>query len=75
MDDHEWMYTGRANVYDCTDEWIEKTNAFLEQAFTKIIGKATWCPCSKSRNMQMRDKKVMGEHLGKYGFKLGYRQI
>ena len=30
MDDHEWMYTGRSSQGSLTDEWIEKTDAFLE---------------------------------------------
>jgi hypothetical protein len=35
MDDHEWMYTGWSRQGDWSDEWIEKTNAFLDRAFAK----------------------------------------
>ena len=32
MDDREWMYTDRSSQGSFTDEWIEKTDAFLELA-------------------------------------------
>ena len=38
MDNREWMYTGRASQGSITDEWIEKTDAFLELAFAKVKG-------------------------------------
>ena len=43
MDDREWMYTGRSSQGSLTDEWIEKTNAFLELAFARVKGaRGTW---------------------------------
>ena len=33
MEDCEWMYTGRASQGQVTNEWIDKTDAFLERAF------------------------------------------
>jgi hypothetical protein len=33
MDDREWMYTGQRSKKDFSPEWIEKTKAFLKQAF------------------------------------------
>ena len=33
MEDREWMYTGRASQGQVTNEWIDKTDAFLERAF------------------------------------------
>ena len=33
MEDHERMYTGRPSQGQVTDEWINKTDAFLERAF------------------------------------------
>ena len=36
MDDHEWMYMGRSSQGSFTDEWIEKTDAFLELAFARL---------------------------------------
>jgi len=51
MDDREWMYTGRRGYGDWTDEWMKKTNAFLEAAFreAKETDKV-WCPCSECEN-------------------------
>jgi hypothetical protein len=33
MEDREWMYTGRLSWGQVTDEWINKTDAFLERMF------------------------------------------
>jgi hypothetical protein len=33
MEDREWMYTGRLGQGHVTNEWINKTDAFLERAF------------------------------------------
>jgi hypothetical protein len=52
-----------------TKEWIEKTDAFLELAFSSGAGPAgTWCPCSVCRNRRERTKEVMGKHLCINGF-------
>jgi hypothetical protein len=74
MEDREWMYTGRASQGQVTNEWIGKTDAFLEQAFgvaakgeSKIC-----CPCNKCANRKRQMKKVMGEHLWKNGFMADY---
>jgi hypothetical protein len=75
MDDHEWMYTGRKSQKDFSPEWIEKTEAFLEQAFTKAKGaRTTWCPYDKCANTRKHTKEVMEQHLCKYGFTEDYTQ-
>jgi hypothetical protein len=33
MEDREWMYMGRLGQGHVTNEWINKTDAFLERAF------------------------------------------
>jgi len=38
MDDHEWMYMRRSNETEFFEEWVKKTNAFLELAFAKAKG-------------------------------------
>jgi hypothetical protein len=38
MDDHEWIYTGLSSQTKFFEEWIEKTDAFLELAFDKAKG-------------------------------------
>ena len=61
MDDREWMYMGRSSQGSLTDEWIEKTDAFLELAFARVKGAhATWCPCSICANTRRQTKVVMG---------------
>ena len=73
MDDREWMYTGRSSQGSLSDEWIEKTDAFLELAFAKVKGaRATWCPCSRCANTRRQTKEVMGKHLCKFGFTADY---
>ena len=73
MDDRAWMYTRRSSQGSLTDEWIEKTDAFLELAFSKVKGApATWCPCSRCANMRRQTKVVMGKHLCKNGFMVDY---
>ena len=73
MDDREWMYTGRVTRASMTDEWIEKTNEVLEEAWVHAEGSSfMWCPCSSCGNQKRKTKKVMGEHLVKYGFMPDY---
>jgi hypothetical protein len=73
MDDHEWMYTGRPSVGSMTDEWIDKTEAFLKEAFCKVKGAhKTWCPYSKCGNRKRQTEVEMGKHLCLYGFTADY---
>ena len=73
MDDREWMYTGRASQGQVTNEWIDKTNAFLKLAFVRVNGaRATWCPYNICANMRRQTKVVMGKHLCKNGFTADY---
>ena len=73
MDDREWMYTGRSSQGSFTDEWIEKTDAFLELAFARVKGAcATWCPYNICSNMHRQTNVVMGKHLCKNGFTTDY---
>ena len=73
MDDREWIYTGRSSQGLFTDEWIEKTDAFLELAFTRVKGaRVTWCPYNICVNSRRQTKEVMGQHLCKNGFMADY---
>ena len=67
------MYTGRSCQTSLTDEWIDKTDAFLERTFARVKGASvTLCPCSKCANMRRQTKVVMGKHLCKNGFMVDY---
>ena len=73
MDDREWMYMGRSSQTSLIDEWIDKIDAFLEQAFARVKGASvTWCLCSKCANMRRQTKVVMGKHLCKNKFTTDY---
>ena len=74
MEDREWMYTGCPSQGQVTDEWINKTDAFLERAFGEGAKGASkiFCPCSNCANRKRQTKKVMGQHLWKNGFTADY---
>ncbi|XP_072151116.1 uncharacterized protein [Setaria viridis] len=73
MEDRQWMYTGRTSQNTLTNEWLDKTDAFLERAFASVNGaRSTWCPCSKCGNMRRQTKLDMGKHLVKNGFTSDY---
>ena len=74
MEDRQWMYTGCPSVAFVTDEWIEKTEAFLNQAFANVNGlPKTFCPCKSSENRKRQTKEVMGKHLFNNGFNENYK--
>jgi hypothetical protein len=74
MDDRKWMYTGRSSQSDFTNEWVNKTDAFLKRAFGKAAKGASvvLCPCSKCANRKKQNKDNMGKHLFKNGFTPDY---
>jgi len=73
MDDREWMYTGRPSQAGMTDEWIEKSNDFLERAWAQAKGASVmWYPYNSCGNKKWKTKVVMGQCLCKYGFTPDY---
>ncbi|XP_066320042.1 uncharacterized protein [Miscanthus floridulus] len=67
------MYTGRPSQRALTNEWIEKTEAFIDRAFALVPGaSAIWCPCSRCANRRRQPKDVMSTHLCKNGFTADY---
>jgi hypothetical protein len=73
MDDREWRYTGCPSAGSMTDEWIDKTEAFLKEAFRKVKGAhKTWCPYSRCGNRKKQTEVEMGKHLCLYGFTTDY---
>ena len=58
---------------DVTVDWIEKSKAFLDQAFAKAKGACTtWSPCNSCANMRRQTKKVLGKRLCKNEFTTNY---
>jgi len=74
MDNRDWMYTGRRSQNQVTREWIQKTEDFLDKAFGVGAQAATevWCPCSECANRNRKTRKVIEEHLCKFGFTPDY---
>ena len=65
MEDCEWMYTGHATQCQVTNEWIDKTNAFLNRVFGKAAKSSSlvFCPYNKCANRKRVNKDNMGKHL------------
>jgi len=74
MDDRAWMYTGWNRGGDVTADWIEKTEAFLNRAFSKIKGGKSTCPCSRCGNTRRQTREEMTRHLFNHGFTRDYTQ-
>ena len=71
MNDRAWMCTGHPSQKDMTEEWLTKTEDFLEVAFSAGQPK-TWCPCTRCKNYSWQTKDVMGKHLQMRGFMPDY---
>ena len=71
MNDRAWMYTGHPNQKNMTEEWLTKTEQFLEVAFSAGQPR-TWCPCTRCKNYSQQTKDVMGKHLQMRGFMPDY---
>jgi hypothetical protein len=70
-EDRSWMYTGWDKDGKYTDEWMDKTTAFLHRAFS--LSKFVWCPCSRCQNTRcLEDKNAIAFDLCRNGFMLGY---
>src|SRR3954469_23735107 len=71
MNDRAWMYTGHPSQKDMTEEWLTKTEEFLEVAFSAGQPR-TWCPYTRCKNYSQQTKYVMGKHLQMCGFMPDY---
>jgi hypothetical protein len=68
-----WMYEGRTSQWDFTDEWREKTEKFVDNAFAIPTRPAkVLCPCRKCHNIKRMTKDEMSKHMLKFGFTLDY---
>jgi hypothetical protein len=73
MDDREWMYSGRRSSREITREWVDKTEAFIKQAFDRASGaRAIFCPCTNCKNRKRQTKEVMTSHLARNGSTKNY---
>jgi hypothetical protein len=61
MEDREWMYSGRLGQGQITDEWIDKTDAFLEWAFGEAAKGASKIVCPGARMSAEREAERLAE--------------
>jgi hypothetical protein len=69
---HGWMYGGWKKSGAHTREWMNKTQEFINRAFSLPNNLSVKCPCSRCRNTLCEDKRTLILHLCKFGFMLGY---
>jgi hypothetical protein len=53
-------------------EWVDKTNKFIEHAFSLSNTGITKCPCSKCQNGLFHNKKKVSIHICRFGYMPGY---
>ena len=75
IEDRNWMYEGWNDNGCHSQEWVQKTNAFLDHAFSLVLDSQKFgvlCPCSDCDNRVRRRRPIMSLHLCKRGFTPGY---
>lgn len=75
MAERNWMYNGWHYGSAPSDEWIEKTNMFLDHAFSipdLVQDGSIKCPCGRCRNYMRHTRDIIEAHLCKFGFKENY---
>jgi hypothetical protein len=73
VEDHGWMYGGWKKDGAHTREWMNKTQKFIERAFSLPNNHGVKCPYSRCRNAVCEDKWMLTLHLSKVGFMPGYK--
>jgi hypothetical protein len=71
-DDRKWMYDGRKKNGAHSREWVDKTNKFIEHAFSLSNTGIIRCPCNKCRNGWSHKKKNVSIHICRFGYISGY---
>jgi hypothetical protein len=72
-DNRQWMYDGWKRNMAHTNEWWDKTNDFIERAFSLATTKKIRCPCVNCQNVRCFDKVILTKHLAWNGFALDYK--
>jgi hypothetical protein len=67
-----WMYDGWNKSGAHTMEWMNKTQEFINCAFSGPPDEGVKCPCSRYRNTLHQDKRMLTLHLCKFSFMPGY---
>jgi hypothetical protein len=66
------MYGGWKKSGAHMREWMNKTQEFIDRAFSLPTNRGVHCPCNRCRNTLCEDKRTLTLHLCKFGFMLGY---
>jgi hypothetical protein len=71
-DDQKWIYDGWRKNGAHSRERVDKTNKFIEQAFSLSNSGIAMCPCSKCRNGLSHNKKKVPIHICRFRYMSGY---
>jgi hypothetical protein len=71
-DDRKWIYDGWRKNGAHSREWVDKTNKFIEHAFSLSNTEIVRCPCNKCQNGLSHDKKKASIHICRFGYMPGY---
>jgi hypothetical protein len=66
------MYDGWRKNGAHSREWVDKTNKFIERAFSLSNTEITRCPYNKCRNGLSYNKKKASIHICRFGYMTGY---
>jgi hypothetical protein len=66
------MYGGWKKSGSHTREWMNKTQKFINRAFSVPTNQGVKCPCSRCRNALCEDKRTLTLHLCTFYFMPGY---
>jgi hypothetical protein len=67
-----WMYNGWKKSGAHTREWMNKTQEFIDHAFSGPPDQVVKCPCRRCGNALCEDKRMLTLHLCKFGFMTDY---
>jgi hypothetical protein len=67
-----WMYGGWKKSGAHTTEWMNKTQEFIDHAFSRRLDEGVKYPCNRCRNALCEDKRMLTMHLCKFGFMPDY---
>jgi hypothetical protein len=70
--DGKWMYDGWRKNDAHSRKWVDKTNKFIEHAFSLSSTGIARCPCSKCQNGLSHDKKKVSIHICRSGYMPGH---
>ena len=71
-EDRQWMYNGWKKSKVHSKEWFDKTDRFIDRAFSLSDTDVVRCPCNNCRNAKSHDRRRLSLHLCKFGFMPGY---